>query len=223
MRTILIGLIGLCLTGCTTNSYFSSSNNLVNKDCEVHLTNGTVVNGKLTVQFESGVTKDKYVKILPVASNEMKIPITDILYYKYNNDYYYPKTINLEAYEIPFRDKVYSPNLNNLLFVKRLTAEGAKMELYELFRSRSSSPDGTDQYDYYISFPGDNRLLAWNIRGPGFFPNFEEKMSKLVADCPTLAEKIKNKSGGYTVRQISVDAKKIEVIRRVVEEYNSCR
>ncbi|MBL7709151.1 MAG: hypothetical protein JNJ86_08755 [Chitinophagaceae bacterium] len=223
MRTILIGLLGLCLAGCTTNSYFSSSNNLVNQDCSVHLTDGTVIIGKLSIQFESGQNSDKYVKLLGAENTERKILISDILYYQHKNDYYYPKTINLEAYEIPFRDKVYTPNLNNLLFVKRLTAAGAKMELYELFRSRSSSTDGTDQYDYYISFPGDNRLLAWNIRGPGFFPNFEEKMSKLVADCPVLAEKIKNKSGGYSVRQISVDVKKIEVIRKVVEEYNSCK
>lgn len=223
MRSFILAIAILLAAGCKTVTYFASSNNLVNQDCSVHLTDGTVFNGKLSIQFESGQNSDKYVKFLANGNTERKILISDILYYQHKNDYYYPKTINLEAYEIPFRDKVYTPNLNNLLFVKRLTAAGAKMELYELFRSRSSSPDGTDQYDYYISFPGDNRLLAWNIRGPGFFPNFEEKMSQLVADCPALAEKIKNKSGGYTVRQISVDVKKIEVIRKIVEEYNSCR
>ncbi len=223
MRNISILVFLLILTeSCKTYSYFNSPNDLLNEDCQIFLIDGTKIDGKLTVQFETGYDVDKYLKILTSANTEKKIPITDVKYYKYNNEFYFPKEINLEAYEIPFRDKVYTPNVNNILFLKRLTNDSAKLQLFELFKPRTKSSDGTDQYDYYISFNNSNRFLSWDIRGNIFFPNFDDKMSKIVSDCPLLAEKIKQKANGYTVKQVSVDAKKDEVIKKIVEEYNKC-
>ncbi|HEY8660928.1 MAG TPA: hypothetical protein VIL78_17990 [Hanamia sp.] len=189
----------------------------------MYLIDGTEIDGKLTIQFEAGQDNGRYLKIQTGSDAERKVFITDIKYYKYNNDYYFPKELNLEAYEIPNRYKVYTPNVNNLLFLKRLTKEGAKIQLFQLFRSRINSTDGTDQYDYYISFNNENRFLTWSIRGSKFFPNFEEKMSKIVSDCPSLVEKINQKMHGYSVKQISVDGKKYEVIRKIIDEYNSCK
>ena len=224
MRNITIGFFFFIIAGgCKTYSYFRSSNDFLNKDCQVFLIDRTEVNGKLTIQFETGHDIDKYLKIQTGGNAEKKIFITDIQYYKYKDEYYFPKEISVEAYEIPYRDKMYLPNVNNLLFVKRLTKEGAKIQFFELFKSRNNSPDGIDQYDYYISFNNENRFVAWSIRGTKFFPNFEEKMSKIVSDCPSLAEKIKQKMDGYALRQIAVDAKKYEVIRKIVDEYNSCK
>ncbi len=223
MRNIIIGLFFFIIAGgCKTYSYFNSSNDLLNKDCQVFLVDGTEIDGKLTIQFETGHNIDKYLKIQTGTNAQKKIFITDIQYYKYNNEYYFPKEINLEAYEIPFRDKIYTPNVNNLLFVKRLTKEGAKIQFFELFKSRNNSPDVTDRYDYFISLNNENRFMSWSIRGSKFFPDFEEKTSQIVSDCPSLAEKIKQKMNGYAVRQISVDQKKYEVIRRIVDEYNNC-
>jgi hypothetical protein len=223
MRNISILVFLLILTeSCKTYSYFNSPNDLLNKDCQIFLIDGTKIDGKLTIQFETGYDVDRYLKVLTSANTEKKIPITDVKYYQYNNEFYFPKEINLEAYEIPFRDKVYTPNVNNILFLKRLTNDSAKLQLFELFKPRTKSSDGTDQYDYYISFNNGNRFLSWDIRGNIFFPNFDDKMSKIVSDCPLLAEKIKQKANGYTVKQVSVDAKKDEVIKKIVEEYNKC-
>jgi hypothetical protein len=224
MRNLTIGLFYFIIAGgCKTYSYFTSSNDLLNKDCQVYLIDGTEIDGKLTIQFETGHDNDRYLKIQTGSDAERKIFITDIKYYKYNYEYYFPKELNLEAYEMPNRYKDYTPNVNNLLFLKRLTKEGAKIQLFQLFKSRINSTDATDQYDYYISFNNENRFLTWSIRGSKFFPNFEEKMSKIVSDCPSLVEKINQKMNGYSVKQISVDGKKYKVIRKIVDEYNSCK
>src|SRR5665647_1742094 len=152
MRNLIIGLFYFIIAGgCKSYSYFTSSNNLLNKDCQVYLIDGTEIDGKLTIQLEAEQGNGRYLKIKTGSDAERKVYITDIKYYKYNNDYYFPKELNLEAYEIPNRYKVYTPNVNNLLFLKRLTKEGAKIQLFQLFRSRINSTDGTDQYDYYIS------------------------------------------------------------------------
>ncbi len=224
MRNLLLLISLFLLTqSCKTYSYFKSPNDFLDKDCDVFLNDGTEMKGKLTVQFETGYTTDKQLKIIAGANGEKKIPITAVQYYKYNNELYFPKEINLEAYETPGRDRLYTPKVSNILFLKRITKEGAKLQLFELFRSATTSPDGYDHFDYYISFNEVNRFEAWSVRGNKFFPNFAEKMSQLVSDCPLLAAKVKQGEGGYTVKQISLDAKKNEVIKRIVDEYNNCK
>jgi hypothetical protein len=223
MRNLLfIFLIIIVAESCKTYSYFASSNDLLNEFCQVFLVDETEIDGKLTIQFETGHDVNKYLKIQTIGNAEKKILITDILYYKHKDEYFFPKETNLEAYETPGRYIIYTPNVNNLLFMKRLTKDSAKIQLFQLYKSRNNSLDGIDQYDYYISLKNDNRFLAWSIRGSKFFPNFEEKMSKITSDCPSLAVKIKEKSNGYAVRQISVDAKKYEVLKKIIDEYNSC-
>ena len=224
MRNIIIPLFFLLTTaGCKTYSYFNSANDVLNKDCRVFLIDGSEIDGRLTVQFETGHDADKYIKVVTNANAEKKILITDIKYYTCNNEFYFPKQINLEAYQIPNWNKIYTPDVNNILFLKRLTNDSAKLQLFELFKSRTKTSDGVDEHDYYISFKDENRFMTWSIRGTKFFPNFEERMSAIVSDCPLLAEKIKQKVNGYAVRQVSVDAKKNEVMKRIVEEYNACK
>jgi hypothetical protein len=47
-------------------------------------------------------------------------------------------------------------------------------------------------------------------------------MSAIVKDCPALADKVKQKENGYSLGQISIDAKKNEVIKKIIFEYNDC-
>ncbi|MBO9684222.1 MAG: hypothetical protein J7502_16410, partial [Flavisolibacter sp.] len=57
-----------------------------------------------------------------------------------------------------------------------------------------------------------------------FVPDFNGKMSKLVADCPLLAAKISNKEDGYFYAQVSLFTdKRVNVIMNIIEEYNNCR
>jgi hypothetical protein len=208
---------------CKTTSYLKSPNNFTNENCQVVLSDGSQIDGKLSVQFETGQNTNNKLKIITADNSEKRILITDIKYFKHQGQYYFPKEINLESYTIPVRDKMYLPDVRNILFLRSLTGEDAKLQLFELFRSRSNSIEAYDQYDYYISFKNENRFVAWSIRGNKFFPKFEEKMSSIVSDCPALAEKIKNKETGYIVKQFSVDARKNEIIKKIVEEYNKCK
>ncbi len=222
MRNLIALFLILLTSGCRTYSYFNSPNNLLNEDCQVFLMNGTKIDGKLTVQFETGHFSDNYLKIMTNPNTEKKILITDIQCYKFRNEYYVPKQIDLEEYTIPIRYKLYTPNVNNILFLRRLTSENAKLQLFELFQSKDNTSDGFDQHNYYISFNNENRLVTWSIRGTKFFPNFDQKMSSIVSDCPALSKKIEEREMGYVVKQVSIDAKKNEVIKRIIDEYNQC-
>ncbi len=224
MRIFFITLlISLIANSCKTYSYFLSPNNLLNENCQIYLMDGSVAEGKMTAQFETGYTEKTFITILTKDNIQKKIHIPDIKYYKYDNNTYYPKELNMEAYVIPGKEKIYLPNVKNLLFVKEVTKPDSKIHFFELFQSRKNSFDGMDHYDYYFSLDSENRFLAWSIGGNRLFPHFEDKMSYIVSSCPSLAEKIKEKKEGYFVRQSSLDLKKEEVIKRIIDEYNNCQ
>jgi hypothetical protein len=222
MKNVTVLLLLVSLFGCKTYSYFSTSNDMLKQDCTVYLLNGTMQRGKLTILLETGHTADNIIHLLTGKKEEKKIVIDSIKYYKCNNDYYYPKKLNLEAYEIPNRYYLSLPNVSNILFLKALTKENSRIMLYELYEPAAKSNDGTDHYDHFISFQNDSRLDVWNLGNSRFFPRFEDKVSSIVADCPVLSDKIKQRTKGYFASQVSVDAKKYEVFERIATEYNAC-
>ena len=67
-------------------------------------------------------------------------------------------------------------------------------------------------------------MPAWNIEGRRLVPDFENKMSEIVKDCPALAEKIRRKEKGYFYAQVSlIDSKRVETLMNIIDEYNKCR
>ena len=111
----------------------------------------------------------------------------------------------------------------NLLFVKRLTPENSKLHLYELHQSRIQSADGNEHYYYFVSLPTEDRLKAWSFGSSRFFPHFEVKMSEIIKDCPEISKKVAQREKGYTINQISIEVKRLEVFKRIIDEYNQCR
>jgi len=54
-----------------------------------------------------------------------------------------------------------------------------------------------------------------------FVPNLHEKMSGLVADCPTLAYKISGKEQDYCYALVKAfDKKRPNVLLNIIDEYN---
>lgn len=223
MRLLAIISIVLFLTSCKTYSYFKTPNDLLKQDCIVYMLDGTQKKGKLTIQFETGHSTENVLHLSTSENRDEKIAVQDIKYYQLNGESYFPKKVDMDSYEIPVRNKIYLPDTRNLLFVKRLTSENAKISLFELYEASDKTADGFAQYDYFVSFPSQDRLVAWSTRGKLFFPNFEDKVSELVSDCQILSQKIKQKNENYYARQVSVDAKKNEVIKRIITEYNECK
>jgi hypothetical protein len=223
MKKIIVPIWFVFSMGCTPYSYFSTSNDMLKMDCVVYLINGSVERGKLTIQLETGHAVDNIIRLLTINHEEIKIAIDSVKYYNYKNDFYYPKILNLEAYEIPNKNYLPLPNVRNILFLKALTKQNSRIMMYELYEPAAKTNDGADHHDYFVSFENDGRLNAWNLGNRKFFPNFEEKVADLVADCPELSDKIRRRLKAYYLGRISVDAKKYEVFQKIVSEYNACK
>jgi hypothetical protein len=207
----IVVLITVIAAGCKAVSYFNTPNDVFKKDGIVYILDGTEKRGEITVMFETGHDADKFIH-LENAGREEKVLIESIKSYRINEDYYFPKKITLD-----------NSDAERLLFVKRLTKENSRINLYELYQARKQTSDGQEHFFYYISFPTQGRLEVWNIAGKNLVPNFDNKMGKLVEDCLVLSNKIKAKSSGYFLAQYTLsDFKKVEVLKRIIDEYNNC-
>jgi len=216
MRSLLFCLI--LLSGCKPASYFATPNDLHKQKAILYMKDTQKLSGELNISFENyysaNINYNPVVVFTPEGKNEAEnIKLNDIAGYSVGADFYALKKIDL-----------YMNNTFRLLFVKRLTGENSKIQLYELYESGRGNYSGESQYSYYLSLPSYDPLQTMNTRGIGLLPSFDQKMSEIVSDCPALAEKIKLKEKGYFLAQVTFAIKKHpEVLLRIINEYNNCK
>lgn len=210
--SLLLFFAVLAQTGCSSTGYFGSPNSVLKKDAVVHLNDGTQKNGLLSISMDNTTYPVNFVRLKTNAAEE-KIPIESIAFYSINKEVFVAKMVTLD-YDGPQR----------LLFVKRLTEETSKIKLYELTQEKIYRDDGQDLLMYFIALSSFEKLETWGLGSKNLVPNFNEKMSTIVADCPALAEKIRNKEKGYFISQLGLsNLTKREVLLRIIEAYNNCK
>lgn len=216
MKKILFCLI--LLSACKPTSYFISANQVSKKKVILVLKNQVKIPGEISLSFETDfnaqVPSKRFISFIPEGTSEMEnIDLDVIVGYSIGADFFALKQIDINL------DKTY-----RVLFVKRLTSEDSKIQLYELYESGLGNYSGETRYSYYLSFPTFEPLQTMNTRSSSLFPQFSEKMSDFVSDCPALARKIILKENGYSLPQMSFNAKKQpEVLLRIIKEYNQCQ
>jgi hypothetical protein len=183
----------------------------------LYLRNQTKLSGDITVFFETTFNTqmeiNPYIFFLPEGkTTEEKINLSEITGYSIGSDYYALKEVDLLA-----------NNVVHLLFVKRLTTENSKLQLYELYESGRGNATNEVKYSYYLSLPAFDALKTINTRSIHIVPDFDQKMSEIVSDCPSLAKKIRSKESGYFIPFATFNRKKHpEVLLKIIDEYNKC-
>ncbi|MEP6674454.1 MAG: hypothetical protein ABJA78_04845, partial [Ferruginibacter sp.] len=109
--------------------------------------------------------------------------------------------------------------------VKRLTAAGSKMGMYE-YDGHSSDKNANGYIDYktvpvyFIQLPHSTDDKVYQFSDNKFTPHFDSRVSNLVADNPALAEKIKSKNKEYFYAFVTEDKHQYNVWWNIVTEYN---
>jgi len=210
-----ISCIFIC-TGCVS-TYFKTPNDLYRETATVYLNDGTEKEGELTIQLETEFTSENSVTLFDKEKKQTeKIPVKAINHYKIKDNYYFLKEIDMDL-----------NGVNHFLFVKRLTDENSRIQLYELQQRYKSTETGDERKLYFISFPASTKYEALNIYSKQLSQEFEYKMSEIVKDCSSLADKIRTKTKGYYIPNapslLFPDSKRIEVYKKIIEEYNNCK
>ena len=217
-RLILVFLI--CFSACKSTAYFVSPNDVHQEKVTVYLKKGDIITGLININMESNSRLHAEVgdfkptiEIMPEGKTTwQKINILDIVGYTMGSDYFTIKSIDL-----------LMDGTSYLLFVKRLTPENSRIQLYQLDESGKANDVGEKITRYYLSFPGYSPLETLNAKSSQLVPNFDLKMSNWVDDCPNLAKKIRKKETGYFYGLATFNAKTTpDVLLRIITEYNSC-
>ena len=206
--------------------FFNTANNMRLINGTVYTKDGREIPGQVTVNLEQFRASRTQVTVLTRDSKQPQVfPITEVKGINIRSDYYEPKLIDMGGLG----------NNDEFRFVKRMTKEGSKIQMYELFQQVTRQANNrfngggnsyqTPEYSYYIVTPAHTRQMpAWNIEGRRLSPNFEDKMSEIVKSCPSLAEKIKTKEKGYFYAQVSFNGtKRIETMLGIIDEFNKCQ
>lgn len=222
MRPVLpfFAAVAILFSACRSASFFESPNSLRNISGTLFLSNGKTVEGKLVVN--TGNTLGSDVKVfLPGEKKPQRFNLHDVEGYEIRGEYYELKEIK-NAISLG----------RNFSFMKRLTPKDSRIHLYENMEPYTSTTGSgsnattTKRYEtqYYMQFPSEQGDGVWAVNSSKFVPNFDEKMSKLVQDCPALSQKIANKEPGYFYAQVSLfREKRADVLWNIISEYNKCR
>jgi len=210
-----VSCIFIC-SGCVS-TYFKTPNDLYRQNATLYLNDGTEKEGQLTIQLETAFTNQSSVSLFDKEKKQTEnIPVKAINYYKIKDNYYFLKELDLEL------NGIY-----HFLFVKRLTDENSKMQLYELHQRYKSTETGEDRKLYFISLPTSGKHETISIYSKQLTHQFEYNMSEIVRDCVQLADKIRAKTKGYYIPSapslVFPEAKRIDVYKRIIEEYTNCK
>jgi hypothetical protein len=217
MKYTLMLLLNCLLFFACNSPYYTSVNKMRSQPATLTLTNGTVIDGKVSVNANSNFINVTKIQFATGAEKEYKeYFINDIKSLFINGSTYCVKLL-----------------INNALssdvfqFVKLLSSPNSKMELYQndvvKKVNRSTTKETTVQY--YLQLPGATHNEVYNVESGKFTPNFDDKMSAIVQDCPNLADKIKSKDKDYFYPYLlsNGELRRKAVLIQIINDYNSCK
>ncbi len=220
MKTYLpVIAIMITLASCKSAAWFETPNDVSNINGTLYLVNGEKLEGKLSVDdgWADGVRL-----YVPGENKARRYPLHEVKGYQMRSDYYELKEV---------KDGTSFSRRFRLHFMRRLTPENSRIHLYE-YLDKETTHTGTRrersvtslEKTYYIQLPSEKGDGVWDIGLTRFVPNFDDKMSELVKDCPALAQKIANKEKGYFYPQIGYsDEERVDILWKIINEYNQCR
>jgi hypothetical protein len=204
----------LFVTACGM-PYYNSVNDMNGQPASITLTNGTQLNGKISVKIVNNYyTADKIAE--GTEKEYKKYNLADIKSLYMNGATYYVKTIV---------SNTFSRDVQR--FVKEISLPGGRMALYEneVVTKNNTTNTNETKLQYYVQLPNATNDEVYNIATNKFTPNFDDKMSSYVQDCTVLAEKIKSKDKDYFYPFLVNDnsPRRKAVLLQIINDYNNCK
>jgi hypothetical protein len=213
---IIIIISCLFLAACNT-PYYTTVNDMKGQPASITLVNGTTLSGKISVKILNNYYSADRVSFAEGTSKEYKdYKLNEVKSMYINGSTYYVKTI-------------VGSNINRdtQKFVKEISQPGGRMSLYEndLVTKNTTTNINESRIQYFVQLPNTENNEIHNVETAKFTPNFDDKMSSYVQDCPALADKIKRKNKDYfypfLVNDNSVRRK--AVLLQIINDYNVCK
>ena len=213
LAKIFLGIMVMFLISCNS-SFYNNVNDMGGQPATLYLKNGNVLNGKLEIR-----SFDEF-------SSVQKITFSEGNTNRYQ--WFYPKDIegiyfNGANYSLELIQAMDMWNKRAYKFLKNITPNQGKMQIFEDEYTQKNSFGNIEKVTkLYIKLP--NNEGVFEAQSDRFIPNFNEKVSRYLSDCPSVSSRILNKEKEFSyafVNQGEVQRK--QVWMNIVFEYNQCK
>jgi hypothetical protein len=213
LAKIFLGIVVIFLISCNS-SFYNNVNDMGGQPATLYLKNGNVLNGKLEIR-----SFDEF-------SSVQKITFSEGNTNRYQ--WFYPKDIegiyfNGANYSLELIQAMDMWNKRAYKFLKNITPNQGKMQIFEDEYTQKNSFGNIEKVTkLYIKLP--NNEGVFDAQSDRFVPNFNEKVSRYLSDCPSVSSRILNKEKEFSyafVNQGEVQRK--QVWMNIVFEYNQCK
>ena len=213
LAKIFLGIVVIFLISCNS-SFYNNVNDMGGQPATLYLKNGNVLNGKLEIR-----SFDEF-------SSVQKITFSEGNTNRYQ--WFYPKDIegiyfNGAKYSLELIQAMDMWNKRAYKFLKNITPNQGKMQIFEDEYTQKNSFGNIEKVTkLYIKLP--NNEGVFDAQSDRFVPNFNEKVSRYLSDCPSVSSRILNKEKEFSyafVNQGEVQRK--QVWMNIVFEYNQCK
>ena len=213
LAKIFLGIMVMFLISCNS-SFYNNVNDMGGQPATLYLKNGNVLNGKLEIR-----SFDEF-------SSVQKITFSEGNTNRYQ--WFYPKDIegiyfNGANYSLELIQAMDMWNKRAYKFLKNITSNQGKMQIFEDEYTQKNSFGNIEKVTkMYIKLP--NNEGVFDAQSDRFIPNFNEKVSRYLSDCPSVSSRILNKEKEFSyafVNQGEVQRK--QVWMNIVFEYNQCK
>ncbi|KQB98864.1 hypothetical protein [Pedobacter sp. Hv1] len=214
LRLTYLFILLLFCYACNT-PYYTTVNNMSGQPATLTLSNGQVLTGKIQVNtFDNYSTIGNISFAVGVNKAYTTYNLSEIDYLFFNGSNYSVK--NLKGNEMW--------GGNALRFIKELTPSNSKLQLFEhetVFKDREGKTIKETQL--FVQLPGHSRDV-YNAQSDKFIPNFDDKVSAYLADCPNVANLIKEKNKDFFYAFVNQgELRRKQVWMNIVNAYNNCK
>ncbi len=201
------------LVSCNT-SFYHNVNDMGNQPATLYLRNGQMLNGKLEIR-----SFDQF-------SSVQKIT------FKENGSNVYQSFYPLDIARIYFNGANYSLEVVSAMdmwnkraykFLKNISPNNGRLQLFEdEYTQQNAFGDVEKVIKLYIKLTGQNEVF--DAQSDLFVPNFNEKVSRFLADCPSVSQKILNKEKDFSYAFVNQgDSQRKQVWMNITYQYNNCK
>ena len=213
LAKIFLGIVVIFLISCNS-SFYNNVNDMGGQPATLYLKNGNVLNGKLEIR-----SFDEFSSVQKITFSEGNTN---------HYQWFYPKDIegiyfNGAKYSLELIQAMDMWNKRAYKFLKNITPNQGKMQIFEDEYTQKNSFGNIEKVTkLYIKLP--NNEGVFDAQSDHFVPNFNEKVSRYLSDCPSVSSRILNKEKEFSyafVNQGEVQRK--QVWMNIVFEYNQCK
>lgn len=210
---IYLGVVLYFFTACSS-SFYHNMNDMGGQPATLYLQNGKTLNGRLEIR-----SFDQFSSVQKITFKENGTNGYQLFYPKDIAGIYY----NGASYSLELVQAMDMWNNRAYKFLKNITPNRGRLQLFEDEYTQQNSFGNIEKVvKLYIKLAGNNAVF--DAQSDQFIPNFNEKVSRFLADCPSVSQKIRNKEKDFSyafVNQGETQRKKVWM--NIAFAYNNCK